>query len=81
MREFTIKRQGKSYLLRAESDEDCLSWIELIQKCIADVNEQECQFSDEEEDAPPVSPAVDTTSKACKHNYIVTVNFIIICYK
>ena len=65
-----IKRQGKSYLLRAESDEDCQSWIEQIQLCITEVNQQDCQFSDEEDDAPPVSPAVDTTSddKICEHN-------------
>ena len=66
-----IKRQGKSYLLRAESDEDCQSWIEQIQLCITEVNEQECQFSDEEDDVPPVSPAaVDAISddKTCKRN-------------
>ena len=64
-----IKRQGKSYLLRAESDKECQSWIEQIQQCISEVNEQDCQFSDEEEDVPPVSPAVDATSddKTCKH--------------
>lgn len=67
MREFLIKRDGKSYLLRAESDEDCQSWIEQIQQCISEINSQECQFSDDDEDMPPVSPAVDNTSdKMCK---------------
>ena len=64
-----IKRQGKSYMLRADSDEDCQSWIELIQQCITAVNEQGCEIiSDEEEDVPPVSPAVDAASdKICEH--------------
>lgn len=67
MREFLIKRQGKSYLLRAESDEDCQSWIELIQQCITELTEQDDQFSDEEDDVPPVSPNVDATNdKTCK---------------
>jgi len=67
MREFLIKRQGKSYLLRAESDEDCQAWIEQIQQCIADTNELECQSSEDEEYVVPTSPAADTTSeKACK---------------
>ena len=68
LREFLIKRQGKSYVLRADSDEECHLWIDHIQQCIDNVNGQECEFSDEEEYVPPVSPAVDTTDdKACKH--------------
>lgn len=64
-----IKRQGKSHVLRAESDEDCQSWIELIQQCIADVNEQDCQSSEDEEDVASPNPAVDAISdKACKYN-------------
>lgn len=62
-----IKRQGKSYLLRAESDEDCQSWIEGIQKCIVEVNELECQSSEDEDYVVPISPTADNTSdKACK---------------
>lgn len=63
-----IKRRGKSYLLRAESDEDCQSWIEQIQQCLVEVNELECEFSDDDEDAAAVSPAPpDTVSdKICK---------------
>ena len=71
-----IKKQGKSYLLRAESDEDCQSWIEIIQQCIATVTEQDCEIvSDEEENVPPVSPAIDSASdKICEHYYLV-INF------
>lgn len=75
-----IKRQGKSYLLRAESDEDSQSWIEQIQLCITEVNEQDCQFSDEEDYVPPVSPTVDATNddKTCKHNVSVIVVYVTI---
>lgn len=78
-----VKRQGKSYLLRAEDDEDCLAWIEQIQQCIDDVNEQDCQFSDEDEDVPPPvnNATVEATSdKTCKHKLQNEYQFNI-CYK
>ena len=77
MREFVVKRQGKSLQLRAESDEDCQSWIEQIQQCISEINEQDCQFSDDDdEDTAALSPPADAISdKACKH---ITLEYLLI---
>ena len=50
LREFSIKKQGKTLTLRAESDEECAAWVDSIRQCIAELDGVEEQFSDDEED-------------------------------
>jgi len=50
LKEFSLKKQGKTLTLRAESDEDCTAWIDSIQQCITQLSGVDGQFSDDEED-------------------------------